>query len=53
VDEARRLGAKISLDCDVISVDTKIPSVTLSSGQVYKADVVVGADGKIGVFFPC
>jgi glycine/D-amino acid oxidase-like deaminating enzyme len=45
-DEARRLGAKIHLDCEVTRVDTTTPSVKLSSGKVYTGDVVVGADGK-------
>src|SRR5271155_2470487 len=35
LDEARRLGAKIHLDCEVTSVDTTTPSVKLSSGKVY------------------
>jgi flavin-dependent dehydrogenase len=50
LDEARQLGAKIDLDCDVIIVDTESPSATLASGQVYTGDVVVGADGKLGLF---
>jgi 2-polyprenyl-6-methoxyphenol hydroxylase-like FAD-dependent oxidoreductase len=53
LDEARRLGAKINLNCDVISVETDTPSVTLSSGKVYTGDVVVGADGKKNGFVAC
>lgn len=44
-DEARTLGAKIMLSARVVSIDTELPSVTTADGQVYKADVVVGADG--------
>jgi hypothetical protein len=46
LDEAKRLGAKIHLDCEVASVNTTTPSVRLSSGKAYTGDVVVGADGK-------
>ena len=45
LNEATRLGAKIHLDCDVVNVDTKTPSVTLLSGQVFSGDAVIGADG--------
>ena len=46
LDEARRLGATMHLDCDIVKVDIKIPAVTSSLGTVYTGDVVVGADGK-------
>ena len=46
LNEAKRLGAKIHLDCEVINVDTTAPSVTLSSGQIYSGDAVIGADGN-------
>ena len=45
LDEARRRGAKIHLDCDVVEVNTTVPSVKLSSGEMHSADAVIGADG--------
>ena len=50
LDEARRLGAKIHLDCDVVEVNTATPLVKPGSGAEYTGDVVIGADGlKSGV----
>jgi salicylate hydroxylase len=44
--EARRLGAEIRLNCDVVSADCDYPpSVVLASGERLHADIVVGADG--------
>ncbi|KJK83954.1 hypothetical protein H634G_00317 [Metarhizium anisopliae BRIP 53293] len=45
LDEARRVGVRIRLGCDVDGVDLDTPSVKLQSGHVYQADVVVGCDG--------
>ncbi|EFZ02794.2 FAD binding domain protein [Metarhizium robertsii] len=40
LDEARRVGVRIRLGCDVDSVDLDTPSVKLQNGHVYQADVV-------------
>ena len=44
--EARRLGARIRLDCDVVNVDLHDPHVVLSTGEKLVADAVIGADGE-------
>lgn len=46
-NEARRLGANLRLDCDVVKVECNElrPAVVLASGERLEADVVVGADG--------
>lgn len=45
--EARRLGATISLSCEVTSLHPSSPnlSVTLASGERIPADIIVGGDG--------
>ncbi|KAF7187982.1 FAD-dependent monooxygenase OpS4 [Pseudocercospora fuligena] len=46
VEEARRLGVKIELGCEVVDVKCEYPpEVVLSDGRRIQADVVVGADG--------
>lgn len=47
VDEARRLGARMRLGCDVVEVQCHDldPSVTLANNEKITADVIVGADG--------
>ncbi|KAG5938449.1 hypothetical protein E4U53_008003 [Claviceps sorghi] len=44
--EARQAGVVIKYGCKVRHVDFSAPSVTLESGDIHKADVVVGCDGK-------
>lgn len=44
-DEAIALGAQVILATWVTSIDPDKPSVTISDGTKYFADVVVGADG--------
>ena len=45
-DAALELGAEVFLSARVVSVDPEKPSVTTAEGTEFKADVVVGADGK-------
>ena len=45
INEARRLGARIRLDCDVVTVNCDEPYVVLSTGEKIVADVIIGADG--------
>lgn len=46
VEEARRLGVKIELGCEVVDVKCEYPpEVLLSDGRRIEADVVFGADG--------
>ncbi|KAG5994541.1 hypothetical protein E4U43_003212 [Claviceps pusilla] len=45
LDEARRLGVVLKSGCQVTDVDFSAPSVTLENGEVYNADLIVGADG--------
>ncbi len=42
-------GATFRLGTRVVSVDTLDTTVTLDSGEVLKADVIVGADGSSGI----
>lgn len=42
-------GAKFRLGTRIVSVDTLDTTVTLDSGEVLKADVIVGADGSSGI----
>ena len=39
-------GVTIRLGCPVVSVDEATASVTLKSGEVIRADLIVGADGR-------
>ncbi|KAG5929201.1 hypothetical protein E4U42_006861 [Claviceps africana] len=45
LDEARQAGVIVKSGCEVRQVDFSAPSVTLASGDIHKADVVVGSDG--------
>ena len=38
-------GARVEFDSNVVSVNPESPSITLSSGEEIKADIVLGADG--------
>ncbi|CAM1506026.1 Fc.00g056670.m01.CDS01 [Cosmosporella sp. VM-42] len=44
-EAAREAGVKVRLGCYVTSVDVNVPSVQLATGEILKADLVVGADG--------
>lgn len=46
-DSAKECGATLRPGCSVVSIkgDPQRPSVTLASGEVLSADVVIGADG--------
>ncbi|KAF9459027.1 hypothetical protein BDZ94DRAFT_1062733 [Collybia nuda] len=48
-DTARAHGADIRLNTHVSSVDLRRQSVTLESGQVLQADIIIGADGPTGL----
>ncbi|PMD43478.1 FAD/NAD(P)-binding domain-containing protein [Hyaloscypha variabilis F] len=41
----RELGIPINMGCNVIAYDENEPSLTLSNGDVHKADVIIAADG--------
>ncbi|TGZ78803.1 FAD/NAD(P)-binding domain-containing protein [Ascodesmis nigricans] len=43
--EAKRVGAKVTLNAYVTSVDESTASVTLASGKTLTADLIIGADG--------
>lgn len=45
VGEARRLGAKIRLNSEVIKVECSPAAAFLASGQTISADILVGGDG--------
>lgn len=47
--EAKRLVAKICLDCAVLKIDFESPSVLLDNGENICADVITGADDE---FYP-
>lgn len=44
--EAKRLGAIIHLNAEVISVDVLATSILLASHEIIYADVIIGADGE-------
>lgn len=44
--ESQRLGAKIMLDSEVISIDSAKRQVTLKGGILITGNVIVGADGE-------
>ncbi|TFK50180.1 FAD/NAD(P)-binding domain-containing protein [Heliocybe sulcata] len=46
---AEEAGASIRYGCRVASVDPVTRSVTLESGEVVSGDVIIGADGSLGV----
>lgn len=46
---ATSFGAKVRFGAEVVSVNPDAPSVTLQSGEVLTADVLVGADGTEGI----
>jgi salicylate hydroxylase len=43
--ENARKYATVHFDCPVSAVDASIPSITLSSGEVIKTQLILGADG--------
>lgn len=45
VDEARRLGATIKLNCHIEGIDFEKPAVHISGQPEFEADVILGADG--------
>ena len=48
-DAAVEMGAEVRVGCGVASIDPMERTVTLASGEVVTADVIVGADGIHGV----
>lgn len=45
-DTAKDLGVELSLGADVVQVNYDETGVTLRSGEILSADIVIGADGK-------
>lgn len=41
------MGASFEFDAKVVDYDTERPSMTLASGEVVEADLIVAADGKL------
>ncbi|KAL0945526.1 hypothetical protein HGRIS_001008 [Hohenbuehelia grisea] len=52
-DTAISAGAKVRLGAVVSSIDPEARTVSLDSGEVLNADVIVGADGQWGVSRGC
>ena len=46
VSEAQKLGVEIKLGSNVASIDFFKPSITLSTGETYEGDMILGADGE-------
>ena len=44
--EARRLGAELILDAEVVNIGFATATVYLKNGTAMKGDIVVGADGE-------
>ena len=49
LETARELGAETRTNAEVVEVAEDCRSVRLASGEVLKADVIVGADGSHGI----
>ncbi|KAE8451924.1 hypothetical protein EG329_002765 [Mollisiaceae sp. DMI_Dod_QoI] len=45
LERVRELGIEIKMGSNVVSYDEDEPSLTLSNGEVHRADVIVAADG--------
>lgn len=45
LEEAKRLGAVIHLDAEVVQVDSDNTVALLASGENVSRDVIIGADG--------
>jgi salicylate hydroxylase len=48
-DAAISCGAKVRMNATVVSMDPRRRTVTLRSGEILQADVIVGADGSAGL----
>ena len=46
VSEAQDRGVEIRLGSNVVSIDFSMASITLSSGETFEGDVILGADGE-------
>lgn len=49
LETARELGAETRTNAEVVEVAEDCRSVRLASGEVLKADVIIGADGSHGI----
>ena len=46
LQQAKRLGVTVKLDCKIVNVDATKPAVILRSGEAYEANFVLGSDGE-------
>lgn len=49
-DAAIELGVQVYLSSRIKSLDENVPSVTLTTGQAIKGDIIIGADGQFPFF---
>jgi salicylate hydroxylase len=49
LETARELGAETRTNAEVVEVAEDCRSVRLASGEVLKADIIIGADGSHGI----
>ena len=49
LETARELGAETRANAEVVEIAEDCRSVRLASGEVLKADVIIGADGSQGI----
>lgn len=47
LDAVKRYGGTVRLGVQIGSIDEVGPAVILDGGEIFKADIVIGADGKI------
>lgn len=47
LEEAIAAGAQIILGANVVDIDFDVPHVVVHDNETIKADVIVGADGKV------
>ena len=48
-EKAKSLGVTIRLSSEIVKIDFTLPSVELTTGEVFIADVIFGADGERSV----
>jgi salicylate hydroxylase len=49
LETARELGAETRTNAEVVEIAEDCRSVRLASGEVLKADIIIGADGSQGI----
>ena len=48
-DLVEEAGIKVDFGSEVTDIDTEAPAVSLADGRCINADLIVGADGPLGI----